>query len=68
MDVNTKSEDEIFLTDFQLRVRWGCCSAMKLWRLRRAGKLKSRKVGNTNLTSLSDVKALEGGANVPSAA
>ena len=53
--------NKIFLTDKQLRQRWHC-SAMKLWRLRRAKKLrKPVKIGGSgpNLTPEADVRALE---------
>ena len=39
MDETTHSDAETFYTDKQLRERWQC-SNMKLWRLRRQGKLK----------------------------
>lgn len=57
----TTSDDEVFLTDRELKQRWHC-SDMKLWRLRNAGKLrKPIKLGGTgtNLTRLSDAKAVE---------
>jgi hypothetical protein len=51
---------EVFLPDPQLKQRWQC-SAMKLWRLRKQGILKSIKVGGVgvNLTPLSHVIELE---------
>ena len=55
---------ELFFTDKQLCERWRC-SHMKLWRLRKQGKLTQPiKIGGsgTNLTPASVVKALEGGA------
>jgi hypothetical protein len=55
------SSEELFFTDKQLCDRWQC-SHMKLWRLRKAGKLsKPIKIGGagTNLTPISVVKALE---------
>jgi hypothetical protein len=53
--------NELFFTDKQLCERWHC-SLMKLWRLRKAGKLsKPIKIGGSgsNLTPASVVKALE---------
>jgi hypothetical protein len=71
MDAAQSATEEVFLTDAQLRKRWQC-SAMKLWRLRQQGKLKSVKIGGagTNLTPASEVKALEVAARrlVPEAA
>jgi hypothetical protein len=52
-----------FYTDKQLTQRWQC-SDMKLWRLRKDGKLpKPLKIGGTgdNLTPLDAVEALERG-------
>lgn len=60
-DPTAHSDAETFYTDKQLRARWQC-SNMKLWRLRRQGKLKPPvKIGGTgpNLTPASQVKALE---------
>jgi hypothetical protein len=54
------SDANEFFTDPQLLKRWHC-SAMKLWRLRQEGKLKSFKVGGKgkNLTAASEVARLE---------
>jgi hypothetical protein len=54
------SNAEIFFTDKELCARWRC-SAMKLWRLRQQGKLKTVKIAGVgvNLTPASEVKALE---------
>ncbi len=51
---------EVFLPDPQLKQRWQC-SAMKLWRLRQKGILKSIKIGGVgvNLTPLSHIIQLE---------
>ena len=54
-------EDRKFVHDAELRERWRC-SDMKLWRLRKAGKLpKPIKIGGTGLnkTPLEAVEALE---------
>jgi hypothetical protein len=59
MDKTTRNE--IFFTDKELRKRWKC-SQMKLWRLRRLGKLKKpMKIGGSgiNLTPGSEVKSVE---------
>jgi hypothetical protein len=60
--------DEVFLTDAELMARWKC-SKMKLFRLRRAGRLPAPiKLNGSdtsrNLTPLSVVRALEA-ASVP---
>ena len=57
---HTHTDQETFFTDKELCDRWKC-SHMKLWRLRKQGKLKSVKIGGagTNLTAASEAKALE---------
>jgi predicted DNA-binding transcriptional regulator AlpA len=60
---------EVFFTDKQLCARWQC-SHMKLWRLRRSGKLpKPIKIGGggLNLTPASLVARLEEGPDDRSA-
>ena len=54
------THDDPCFTDKQLRKRWHC-SAMKLWRMRQRGVLRSFKAGGTgqNLTHASDVLAAE---------
>jgi len=55
-------DSRIFFTDTELRKRWSC-SHMKLWRLRKAGKLpRPIKIGGCgqNLTPASVVMAIEG--------
>ena len=56
-------QDEIFLTDPELKARWKC-SKMTLWRLREAGRLPRPfkpcgGEGGRNLTPLSAIRALE---------
>ena len=61
MDDAKATSNEVFYTDKQLRERWQC-SHMKLWRLRKQGKLKQPvKIGGggINLTPASEVRILE---------
>jgi hypothetical protein len=59
-----------FYTDSELRKRWRC-STMKLWRLRKAGKLHSIQLGGRGypwLTSAEEVARIEAALPTPSLA
>ncbi len=62
----SSQSSELFFTDKQLCDRWQC-SHMKLWRLRRAGKMPLPiKIGGAgaNLTPESVVRSMEAANNV----
>ena len=57
-------ETEAYITDAELKKRWRC-SHMRLWRLRKAGKLsKPFKPGGSgpNLTRVEEIRRIEAAA------
>jgi hypothetical protein len=56
----TPQDETPFLTDREVRARWRC-SQMKLWRLRKRGKLLPVKIDGigANLNPMSNVRELE---------